>query len=76
MGEPLTLRREPDNQHDSNAIEVLRQDKVKLGYVPKKHNTVIAALIDQHCHIRASIDSINSSAWEPIGIKIVLHLKP
>ncbi|PID64226.1 MAG: hypothetical protein CR962_01835 [Gammaproteobacteria bacterium] len=74
-GEPLILRRESDNEYDKNAIEILTKNKVKLGYVPKKHNSVIAALIDQHCDIFASIESILPTAWEPITITIVMRLK-
>ncbi len=75
VGEPVILRRETDNEYDENAIEILTQNKIKLGYVPKKHNTVIAALIDQKCDIFASIESIFPSAWEPITITIVMRLK-
>ncbi len=75
VGEPVILQREPNNEYDSNAIEVLTQNKVKLGYIPKRHNTVIAALMDQHRHIRACIDDIAPTAWEPISIKVVMCLK-
>ncbi len=75
VGEPVILRREIDNEYDKNAIEILTQHKVKLGYVPKKHNTVIAALIDQNCQIEANISSILATAWEPITITIIMRLK-
>ncbi|MBS9781147.1 MAG: HIRAN domain-containing protein [Gammaproteobacteria bacterium] len=75
VGEPVILRRETDNEYDKNAIEILTQNKIKLGYVPKKHNTVIASLIDQNCHVCANIESIFPSAWEPITITIVMRLK-
>ncbi len=35
----LCLRRKPDNLHDSNAIEVLTPDGMKLGCVLRSYNT-------------------------------------
>lgn len=73
VGEAVILRREPNNAYDNNAIEILTQGGQKLGYVPQKHNSVIAALMDQHCQVSASIESINQTAWEPVSIRIVMH---
>ncbi|MGY0399126.1 MAG: HIRAN domain-containing protein, partial [Ostreibacterium sp.] len=53
-----------------NAIEVWTKKQQKLGYVPKKDNVVIASLMDQHCEVSALIESIFTTAWEPITIKI------
>ncbi len=75
VGEPIILRREADNEYDKNAIEILTQHKIKLGYVPKKNNTVIASLIDQGCQVSGNIESIFPTAWEPITITIVMKLK-
>lgn len=75
VGQPLILRRQPDNAYDENAIEILTQRGVKLGYVPQKDNTVIANLLDQHCSLSTHIDSIVKTAWEPIGIRIILVLE-
>lgn len=43
-GCPLLLRREPDNEHDPNAIAVDLPDGVQLGYVPRE---LAAELADQ-----------------------------
>ena len=45
-GLPLLLQREPGNEYDDLAIEVLTQDRTKLGYVPKNRNPVLARLMD------------------------------
>ncbi len=45
-GMALCLRRELSNQHDALAIEVLTVDGVKLGYVPRNRNPVLARLMD------------------------------
>lgn len=45
-GVAAVLVREPDNQHDKNAIAVYVDGK-KIGYIPKKQNTVLAQFMDQ-----------------------------
>jgi hypothetical protein len=37
---PLELRPEPDNRHDAHAVSVWHDD-LKLGYIPRDHNTPI-----------------------------------
>lgn len=73
VGQPLQLRREPDNKYDIYAIEVYTKKGVKLGYVPKQLNQVIATLMDQGCQIEATIEKIVTSAWEPVTIQIDCH---
>lgn len=46
MGEPLELKREPENPHDSNAILVLDRKGNKLGYVPTVRNKRLARKLD------------------------------
>ncbi len=45
-GERVTLLREPKNEHDELAIIVKDSKKRKLGYIPRRHNDVIARLMD------------------------------
>jgi len=45
-GMDLRLRREPDNIHDANAIEVLTPDGIKMGYMPRAHNEDAARWMD------------------------------
>ena len=44
-GMTLRVEREKDNKHDANAIALYVED-IKVGYVPKAQNTVLANLID------------------------------
>ena len=44
-GIAATLVREPNNKYDGNAIMVW-VDGVHIGYIPKKQNAALAALID------------------------------
>jgi hypothetical protein len=58
VGDELELRREPENPHDPNAIEVYTQNGYKLGYVPMIENPIPAALADQNIAIGAEISGL------------------
>jgi hypothetical protein len=45
-GRPLTLRREPGNEHDPNAIAVHGEGGEQLGWVPRELAAELAPLID------------------------------
>ncbi len=74
VGELLILNREPNNEYDTNAIEILTQNGTKLGYVPQKNNLVLANVMDQHCLVSSRIASIKKAAWEPITVRITMEL--
>lgn len=57
-GARLVLRREPGNRHDTLAIEVLTAAGLKLGYVPRLHNPVIARLMDAGKRLEAKVVEI------------------
>lgn len=44
-GKVLTLKREPDNEHDEFAIAIYH-DSVRVGYVPADMNLVCSRLMD------------------------------
>jgi hypothetical protein len=46
-GEKIFFEREPDNNHDKNAIRVENLDFKKVGFLPKKSSSWLASLIDQ-----------------------------
>lgn len=45
-GTEVLLVREPDNEHDRNAVAVWI-DGQAVGYIPKTHNAALAQFIDQ-----------------------------
>lgn len=45
-GAAITLVREPNNEHDKNAVAVWANGQ-RVGYIPKKQNLVLAQFIDQ-----------------------------
>ncbi len=55
IGDKLTLVREPDNPHDSNAIIILNKTGMKLGYVPKNQNAYPAECMDHGTELFARL---------------------
>ena len=45
-GDRLELVRVPHNPSDPNAIKIYTGDRVKLGYVPRRENQILARLLD------------------------------
>lgn len=45
-GDRLELIRVPENPSDPNAIKIYTRDRVKLGYVPRRDNQILARLMD------------------------------
>jgi len=42
----VQLQRQPDNTHDGRAIEVLTENGLKLGYVPRRYNEQLSDWLD------------------------------
>ena len=57
VGDPLTLMREPDNPHDSNAVRVEWQGH-KLGYVPRRENQAVARHMDSGGRVEARVSKL------------------
>ncbi len=63
-GAPLLLRRERGNPHDELAIEILTGEGIKLGYVPRHRNPVLARLMDAGKLLVAEVASIrHDTQW-------------
>lgn len=45
-GAAAVILREPNNEHDPNAVAVWIEGR-KVGYIPRKENAVLAQFIDQ-----------------------------
>jgi hypothetical protein len=46
VGDRLLLVREPDNDHDSNAVKIMREDGDFLGYIPSETAEELAERMD------------------------------
>ena len=70
----LTLQREHDNPHDSDAVALLWRGH-KLGYLPQRENLVVAHLLDKARSLSARIVRLAPDAERNarIGIKVLMH---
>jgi hypothetical protein len=57
-GKPVTFKREPQCIHDTKAVAIYAGRK-KLGYIPRKDNTIISTLMDQGVIIKGKIQKRN-----------------
>jgi hypothetical protein len=57
-GKPVTFKREPGCIYDPKAVEIYIGKK-KLGYIPRKDNTVISSLMDRGVIIKGKIQKRN-----------------
>jgi hypothetical protein len=66
-GDKLVLKREPRNPYDINAIEIYWKN-IKAGYVPKRHNTVLAPMMDQGVELSARIRDMENEEpdWQTV----------
>jgi hypothetical protein len=77
-GEKIFFEREPDNDHDKNAIRVENLDFKKVGFLPKNASSWLAPLIDRG---KVMIDGLVKDSYYdndysiPIEIKITLKNK-
>ncbi len=73
-GALLGFLREPDNPHDSLAIQILNQHNLRIGYVPRQQNEVIARLMDAGKLLFGKVESKKQEGtWIKIGIKVFMR---
>ncbi|MBE5073369.1 hypothetical protein IM511_03495 [Erythrobacteraceae bacterium E2-1 Yellow Sea] len=71
LAQQATLRREPHNIHDRNAVAVVSSDKV-LGHIDREAAAIIAPLLDDGASSQVSIDTLRarSPGSIPVAVKI------
>ena len=73
VGQPLTLVREADNSHDSQAIRV-EWEGHKLGYVPRADNIDLARLMDNGANVEARITKLQKSRRPNNRVQFEIYL--
>ena len=75
VGDALTLKRDPTNPHDSNAIQVLWQDHL-LGFVPRRENRAVARAMDRGEPLVARVVALRpeESPWRRLRFEISVRL--
>jgi hypothetical protein len=70
-GKPVTLKRESQCIYDTRAVAIYAGRK-KLGYIPRKDNTIISTLMDQGVIIKGKIQKRNFDDQPRKRIKITV----
>ena len=75
VGDPLTLVREPDNPHDTNAVRVEWRGRM-LGYLPRAENRAVAAEMDRGTAVVARIAQLREhrNPWLRVLIEVFVVL--
>jgi very-short-patch-repair endonuclease len=73
QGDKLTLVRDPQNIHDSNAIKVLHNDAM-LGHIDKQVASVLAGMIDNGVKVKAFLSKILGGPSQNYGLLIDLSI--
>jgi len=68
-GELLVLRAELENAHDSFAVEVMRRDGAKMGYVPQSDNKAIHRLLRQGAKFVGKLEKFRTDQPSWRGVK-------
>ena len=75
VGDPLTLKREPQNPHDSNAVRGEWKGQ-PLGYVPRRDNSDVARQMDRGAPVQARIVNLKEARnpWQRVEFEIFVEL--
>ena len=75
VGDALTLVREPDNPHDSNAVRVEWRGH-RLGYVPRRENHSVAQHMDRGGGVEARVSRLtrHHNPWQRIEFEVFVRL--
>ena len=75
VGAALTLKRDPTNPHDKNAIQVLWQGHM-LGFVPRRENRAVAHAMDRGDPLVARVVALrpDESPWRRLRFEISMRL--
>jgi hypothetical protein len=75
VGDPLTLKREPQNPHDANAVRVEWKGQ-PLGYVPRRDNSDVARQMDRGAPVQARIVNLKEARnpWQRVEFEIFVEL--
>ena len=55
----LILELEPDNEFDSNAVEIFNSDNIKLGYIPRYYSSQVAKMMGENKKVTCKVIEFN-----------------
>ena len=65
VGDPVTLKSEPDNVHDRNAVGIYHSGK-KIGYVDRAQAPSFQSWFSRNYNVRATVERINGTHDRPL----------
>ncbi|WP_428087033.1 HIRAN domain-containing protein [Candidatus Thioglobus sp.] len=74
IGDNVTLKPQPDNKYDDNAIEIYHQN-YKLGFVPRNDNQYLAKLLIANVNLIAKVSALRLYSEQYNQVKITLYLQ-
>lgn len=73
--DPIFLKRERSNPHDSNAIAVYHVNGQKIGYIPRENAKELAIIMDKGQEVRASISKLAGGNGYKYGVEIDVYIE-
>lgn len=70
-GDAIIFIREPDNKYDKKAICLTNENGVKLGYIPKEQNEILAHLLDAG---KLIFGKLKSKKWQGKWLKLEIQV--
>lgn len=76
VGDTLTLRREPQNPHDANAVRIEWRGEM-LGYLPRRDNADVARQMDHGAAVKARIVRLTDARnpWQRVRYEVYVDLR-
>lgn len=62
LNDKLVLKLEPDNEKDSNAVEIFNSEDVKLGYIPRYYSKQVTKMIKENKEVTCKVIEFNSDS--------------
>lgn len=77
IGDELVFEKEPNNEHDPNAIRILTKNETHLGYVPRYYNIAILNRLNEGMSYSCKIIEVNpeQDCSECIKVKLEMPIK-
>lgn len=72
-GDPLVLRREPDNPHDPHAVKVSTASGAQVGYLSARVAARLAPSIDAGTSYAASVSQVTGGGDRSYGVNVYLE---
>ncbi len=72
-GEPLVVRREPDNPHDPHAVKVVTGRGVQIGYLSARVASRLAPSMDTGTRYTATVSQITGGGERSYGVNIYVQ---